>query len=393
VVAGLETLFRESLPPAPRWLRGVAKNSSGLRVWEAWDGTRLDPVELLVSSEGTLAVLTEIELATAPLPGGRALVLAAFRSLDDLARAVERVLPLHPSGVEFLDATFLEALRAEPELARVLPGVARAVLYVETEGESPEHAAAGARLALEAVAALALPGARLAPDEAAGESLWRLRRGASPSLARLHPGRATQQFVEDCAVLPGALPELLRGLRRVFAEEGIPVVLFGHAGESHVHANPLFDPADPHLRARVDRIAGRVCDLIETLGGTLSGEHGDGLARAAFAGRRFGAAAAFFGAVRAVCDPDGILNPGKVLPAPGWRTGRDLRLPWERRSRAARERWRRARTAPAGGQEADAGNGLIASGGGIGPSPGDGSAAAGGGSAPGGRAAASTRAG
>jgi D-lactate dehydrogenase len=123
----------------------------------------------------------------------------------------------------------------------------------------------------------------------------------------------------------------VRGLREIFAREGIPVVLFGHAGEAHVHANPLFDVADPELSARIERVADQVCELVERLEGTLSGEHGDGLARAAFTRRRFGLAAEFFQSVKEICDPDGILNPGKILPAPGWSTARDLRHPWERR--------------------------------------------------------------
>jgi FAD/FMN-containing dehydrogenase len=336
VLGRLAALLRESLPPPPSWITRVAKNSAGLRVWPAWDGSRLDPVELLVGSEGTLAVFTEIELRTAPLPGGRALLLAAFGSLDDLARAVELVRPLQPSGVEFLDATFLDVLRSGSGLAReTIPADAQAVLYVETEAPTPGLASEAAREALRAVAPLALPGARLAPDAEAAERLWGLRRGASPALARLHPGLVTQQFVEDCAVPPGRFPDLLAGLRRIFSEEGIPVVLFGHAGESHVHANPLFDPRDPRRAERIERVAERVCGLVEDLDGTLSGEHGDGLARAAFARRRFGGALDFFGDVRRICDPDGVLNPGKIVPAPGWRTGLDLRQPRGRHGLAA----------------------------------------------------------
>ncbi len=343
VPARLEVLFR-ALPPPPGWLLRVAKNSAGLRVWPAWDGERLDAVELLVGSEGTLGMFTEVELSTAPLPGARALLLAAFRSLDDLAQAVERVRPLDPSGVEFLDATFLDALRSgDAALTPAIPAEAQGVLFVEMESATRALAVAAASAALAAVTSLALPGARLAPDQEAALRLWQLRRGASPSLARRYPGLATQQFVEDCAVPPGRLSDLLRGLRRIFAEEGIPVVLFGHAGESHVHANPLFDPLDRRLGERIERVAEKVCGLVDELEGTLSGEHGDGLARAAFARRRFGAAADFFAAVRGICDPDGILNPGKILPAPGWRTGRDLRHPWERRAFAARARWRRSR--------------------------------------------------
>jgi D-lactate dehydrogenase len=242
------------------------------------------------------------------------------------------VRPLDPSGVEFLDRTFLDPLRAsDPSVSDVAPPGAEAVLFVEVEGASNDAAAARARGALEAVADLALPGARLARNEAEARGLWAFRRGASPALVRRHPGRAPLQFVEDCAVPPGALPELLRGLRAAFDRAQVPAALFGHAGESHVHANPLFDVADPDLPQRIERVAEEVCGLVDRLGGTLSGEHGDGLARAAFARRRFGDAAAFFAEVRRTCDPDGLLNPGKILPAAGWTTGSDLRHPWERR--------------------------------------------------------------
>jgi FAD/FMN-containing dehydrogenase len=339
VLARLESLFREALPPPPSWLPGVVKNSSGLRVWPAWDGSRLDGVELLASSEGTLAIFTELTFRTARLPGGRALLLAAFANLDELDRAVELLRSLDPSGVEFLDGTFLEPLRAgNPSARAALPSEAEAVLFVELEGKTQDAAAEVGHEALDRLAGLSLPGARLAEGEEESRSLWSLRRGASPSLARRHPRRVPLQFVEDCAVPPGRLPELLRGLRRIFADEGVPVVLFGHAGESHVHANPLLEPDDPHLAARVERLAGEVCDLVERLEGTLSGEHGDGLARAAFTARRFGAGAGFFAAVKRVCDPQGILNPGKILPLAGWRTGRDLRHPWERRALAGRRR-------------------------------------------------------
>jgi FAD/FMN-containing dehydrogenase len=333
----LESLFATALPQPPPWVRRVAKNSAGLRVWSAWNGRRVDVLELLAGSEGTLALFTELGFRTAPLPGGRGLVLAAFGALDDLVLAVERVRPLDPSGVEFLDRTFLDPLRAsDPSVSDVAPPGAEAVLFVEVEGASNDAAAARARGALEAVADLALPGARLARNEAEARGLWAFRRGASPALVRRHPGRAPLQFVEDCAVPPGALPELLRGLRAAFDRAQVPAALFGHAGESHVHANPLFDVADPDLPQRIERVAEEVCGLVDRLGGTLSGEHGDGLARAAFARRRFGDAAAFFAEVRRTCDPDGLLNPGKILPAAGWTTGSDLRHPWERRLLARR---------------------------------------------------------
>jgi FAD/FMN-containing dehydrogenase len=348
----LESLFADALPRPPAWIRRVAKNSAGLRVWPAWNGRRLNVPELLAGSEGTLALFTELRFRTAPLPGGRGLVLAAFGSLDDLVRAVDAVGPLRPSGVEFLDRTFLDPLRAaDRAVSEVAPPGAEAVLFVEVEGGSESAAAALAREALEAIADLALPGARLARTEDEARGLWAFRRGASPALVRRHPGRVPMQFVEDCAVPPGALAELLRGLRAIFDRAGVPAALFGHAGQSHVHANPLFDADDPVLPRRIEAVAEEVCGLVERLGGTLSGEHGDGLARAAFAARRFGPAAEFFAEVRRTCDPDGVLNPGKILPAPGWSTGRDLRHPWERRLLGGRRDRRSRDSAPGGARK------------------------------------------
>jgi FAD/FMN-containing dehydrogenase len=349
VLTRLEDLFRNQFPPAPPWLSGVLKNSSGLRVWEAWSGDQLNPVELLAGSEGTLGLFTLLTLRTAPLPGGRAVIVAALASLDGLEEAVGLARELEPSGVEFLDRTFLDPLRAANQAAAAaLPEAAEVALFVELEGDSEAAALERARSLLERLARLTLPGARIASGPREVEALWSLRRGASSFLARLHPGRAPFQFVEDCAVPPARLSDLLRGLRTLFAEEGIPVVLFGHAGESHVHANPLLEVADPRLPFRIERIAGRVCTLIDELGGTLSGEHGDGRARAAFAERRFGRAAAFFSSVQRICDPEGVLNPGAILPEPSWTTGSDLRHPWERRLMAARARRRDYSTAHSG---------------------------------------------
>ncbi|MBA2564238.1 MAG: hypothetical protein H0V09_02290, partial [Gemmatimonadetes bacterium] len=246
----------------------------------------------------------------------------------------------------FLDRSFLDPLREGDGASRALvPAAAEALLFVELEGKDERSAAAAAARALDLLSGSALPGSRLAVDAAETAALWSLRRGASPSLSRRHPRLASFQFVEDCAVPPVKLAELLQGLRGIFEKEGVPAVLFGHAGEAHVHANPLLDPSDPRLGERIDRIASEVCELVDRLGGTLSGEHGDGLARAEFATRRFGASADTFQRIRDVCDPDGILNPGIVLPAPSWRTGRSLRHPWERRALAARARWRTGRGA------------------------------------------------
>ena len=123
----------------------------------------------------------------------------------------------------------------------------------------------------------------IAPTET---ELWELRHAASPILSRLDPNLQSMQFIEDCAVPPSALPAYVRGVRRILAANDTRGVIFGHAGDAHVHVNPLVDVRRPDWRERVDAILDEVTALVASLGGTLTGEHGDGrLAHAAAAAR------------------------------------------------------------------------------------------------------------
>jgi FAD/FMN-containing dehydrogenase len=148
--------------------------------------------------------------------------------------------------------------------------------------------------------------------------LWSFRHAASPAIARMDPALRSMQFIEDAAVPPRALADYVRGVRAALDREETPGVIFGHAGDAHVHVNPLIDVRRKEWRARAERVLLDVTDLVTRLGGTLSGEHGDGRLRTPLLDRVWTSAERDrFALIKKAFDPTGILNPGVKVPLPG----------------------------------------------------------------------------
>ena len=291
---------------------GVRKESSGYALADFAHSGHL--VDLLVGSEGTLALFVGLELALAPLPAATASVLAAFPTLEQAVAAAVQARETGASACELLDRTFLE-VAALGEHAPSLPAGTEAVLLGEVEGESDAHAGAAARLVESVFRAVGASHVALALESPAEEELWALRHAASPILARLDPALKSMQFVEDGAVPPERLPEYVRGVRAALALRGIRGVIFGHAGDAHVHVNPLVDVTQPDWRERVGLVLDEVVALTARLGGTLAGEHGDGRLRTPLLARVWRPdATVLFELVKRSFDPTGILNPGVKVP-------------------------------------------------------------------------------
>ena len=160
----------------------------------------------------------------------------------------------------------------------------------------------------------------LALDAVTETAMWELRHAASPILGRLDPALKSMQFVEDGCVPPARLADYVRGVRAALDRQGIRGVIFGHAGDAHVHVNPLVDLRDPQWRARVDALLHEVTALTARLGGTLAGEHGDGRLRAPLLSHVWPAETlARFATVKRAFDPDALLNPGAKVATPGAR--------------------------------------------------------------------------
>jgi len=270
---------------------------------------------LLVGSEGTLALVTAVEVALAPLAERRTTLLVALRALGDLGDAILALLPLGPSAIEVMDRTYLDFVQASTH--GPLPAGTEAVLLVEFEGDDGADAAA-------AMANLALATER-ADDPAAVEKLWELRHLASPILARMPDETRSLQLVEDGCVPVQRLGEYIAALRETAQRHGFRIVIFGHAGDGHLHANVIADVRAPDLVPRLAACLDEITSAQISLGGTPSGEHGDGRLRAPYLEQTFGRAYAdLCRKVKEAWDPAGILNPGVVVAAPG---ARPLDLP------------------------------------------------------------------
>jgi FAD/FMN-containing dehydrogenase len=312
----------ESLEPhretiAAKWPR-VRKNSSGYALREYLETG--DAVDLLVGSEGTLALVTGAEVRLAAIPAARGLALLEFTGLAAAGDAVQRILPLEPATCEIIDRTFIDLVRGGGEdPGYPLREGLEAILFVEMEGDSGDEVAAKLEHLRAHVEGMA-DRVTIATDEDQRERFWHVRHAASPLIARLAGGRVSMQFIEDGVVPVERLADYIRLLRGVLGAHGLPAVIFGHAGDGNLHVNPLVDVSRPGWRAEVEAVAYEVAEGVAALGGTMTGEHGDGRLRAPLLETIWGREmVSLFRAVKDAFDPRGILNPGVILPLPGQR--------------------------------------------------------------------------
>ena len=286
----------------------VRKNTAGYAL-DHWLETG-DLVDLLVGSEGTLALITGIRWRLCPIAPARSSLRIALRSLEDLEPVVRALVALDPSAVELLDRTFMDLVGEPPS-----PRAAEATLLVEFERESDAAARGVAGDAVRAVRNQAADiETALTPEEE--ERLWSLRHAASPILASLPPDRRSLQVIEDgCVPLP-RLGEYVAAIRAAASRQGITVVIFGHAGDGNVHVNALPLVDQPGWVERVTALYHEVNAAAIRLGGTVSGEHGDGRLRAPLLEAQYGPEVIeLFRRVKTAFDPHGILNPGVKLAA------------------------------------------------------------------------------
>jgi len=290
-------------------LRAVAGSGEDFRCGKPTTkgATGYDLTRLLIGSEGTLAIVTEATLKLTPLPSAKRTLRATYADVVAAAHAVSRIMaqPVTPCALEFLDDQCLKLARAYG--GDVVP-LAGAMLVIEVDGEPDALAAA-----VDAVAGAArddgLCDLQIAHSEDDVATLWAARKALSPALRTLSPNKIN----EDVVVPVSHVPELVAATRAIAEKHALPIVCFGHAGNGNLHVNLL--PRDDVELARAHDALGEVFDAVIRLDGTLSGEHGIGLAKRDFMPRALDAnALALMRRIKHEFDPDGILNPYKLLP-------------------------------------------------------------------------------
>ncbi len=265
---------------------------------------------LFVGSEGTLGVITEALLRLTSIPRFVRTARAEFAALEDASRTVNAILDagVVPATLEMMDETAISCI--EEAMGLGLPLDVEAMLIIETDGSDGETVLRE----IETIAHICREnGAReviVAATEEERERLWRARRAVGPSLAHQAPNK----LGEDITVPRTAIPEAVRRIKAISAAHGLPVVIFGHAGDGNLHPNILFDKRNEEEWRTVEQMVGEIFRTALDLGGTLSGEHGVGTLKKPYLEEAIGPVAVnVMRSIRDAFDPDRTMNPGKVL--------------------------------------------------------------------------------
>lgn len=268
-----------------------------------------DLTRLLVGSEGTLGVITEVTLRLLPQPETVKTLSAVFGSMQQAAQCVVEILrqKIVPRAVEYMDKHAIACV--ESYLQEGAGKDAEAMLLIEADGTHPEAEEALRRIVgvLEENNAGHIEVAR---TEEAVQSLWKARKAISPALYTYGPDKIN----EDIVVPRSRLPEMVDFIGRLGEKTGLTMVSFGHAGDGNIHFNIMYDKASPEQSVAASQAVEEIFDYTLALGGTISGEHGVGIAKAPYMSREIRPETlALMKRIKSAFDPAGILNPGKML--------------------------------------------------------------------------------
>ncbi|MFF5959638.1 FAD-binding and (Fe-S)-binding domain-containing protein [Streptomyces luteogriseus] len=292
--------LRTGFPELPRRISGYALDA-------LLPENGADVARSFCGSEGTLGVLTEVVVGLVEAPRARALAVLAYADESAAAEAAAGLLPFGPLTVEGMAADLVPSPAALPR--------GGAWLFVETGGESAVEARARAEAIVRAADVV---DALVVTDPAGQRALWRIREDASGTATRMPDGTEAWPGWEDCAVPPARLGAYLRDFRALMTAHGLRGTPYGHFGDGCIHVRIDFDLLTAPGVARFRRFSEELAELVVAHGGSLSGEHGDGQARAELLPRMYGAEmVGLFERVKGVWDPDDLLNPGMLVrPAP-----------------------------------------------------------------------------
>jgi len=279
------------------------------------NATGYNLTQLMVGSEGTLGVVTEIVLKLIPHPRHTILMLAPFRKLEEAAQAVPAIMKagITPSGLEFMERAALDAAsRALSEEDRIpILDEIEAQLLIELDGNYPEVLMEEAEKIYETLNKFDCGEILMADSEAQKERLWKMRRIVGEAVKR------DSIYKEEDTVVPRfAFPELLKSVKEIGAQHGFESVCYGHAGDGNLHVNILKGQMSEKEWNEDLPIAIRsLFEKVKSLGGTISGEHGIGWVQKNYMDVVFSEVELeLMKSIKAVFDPKGILNPGKIFP-------------------------------------------------------------------------------
>lgn len=312
----------------------VSKNSTGYSLWSIWDRNTFDLTKLFVGSEGTLGIFTEIEFALTKPKEHRKLVVIFLRDLKILSIVIGKILSHKPETFETYDdrvitfimrflPDFMKAMKTGliklglsfiPEMIMVLKGgFPKLVLLAEFTGDTEEEALGKAKAAFDDMKQFHVQMEVMQTAKEA-ERFWTMRH-ESFNILRKHSGKnKTAPFIDDIIVNPERLPEFMPRLDKVMAEYKLTYTIQGHIGDGNFHIFPLMNLHNAKDRDIVMELGQKVFDLVFEFGGSMSGEHNDGLIRTAYLRQMYGDKIySLFEETKNIFDPQNIFNPGKKV--------------------------------------------------------------------------------
>jgi FAD/FMN-containing dehydrogenase/Fe-S oxidoreductase len=291
-------------------------NRCGYHLHDVLNDGQLDLARLITGSEGTLALITQLNLAIEPIPKHRGLCLMFFDRLESAATAASEAKSLGVSACDMMDRRILSLARdLDPRYAQAIPREAEAMLLVEQQSED-------AGQVLETLQQVAVRWQRrrrlafgfhlaMSPDEY--DLFRRLTRRVSPTLFRVQGSERPVPFIEDVAVPPDVLADFLVRMQNVFKAWQITASFFAHAGHGQIHVRPFLDLTSTADINKMPELATQLYEEVLAVGGTISGEHGCGLSRTWYVRRQTGPLYDVLREVKRIFDPQNLLNPGKVV--------------------------------------------------------------------------------
>lgn len=317
----------------------VSKNSAGYALWSVWDRKTFDLTKLIVGSQGTLGIVTEIEFRLIPPHKYPKLLVIFLYNIGHLGEVVEKILSFKPESFEsYDDKTFEFGLRFWPEVVKVIHpknvfslglsfipeawmvlkrGPAKLVLMAEFTGDDESSVTQKCLEAQQSIKKYHLL-SRITTNEDDANKYWVLRR-ESFNLFRHHSGdKRTAPFIDDIIVAPQHLTEFLPKLQKILKpyQELMVYTIAGHIGNGNFHIIPMVDLKDPKVRAIIPKLADEVYNLVFQYQGSMAAEHNDGLIRGPFLKKMYGDKIyTLFKEIKNIFDPKNIFNPHKKVDA------------------------------------------------------------------------------
>ena len=307
----------------------IPRRVSGYNIDTLLDPDGVNLSQIVVGSEGTLAVVTEATVQLTPLPARRGILAAHFGTLIEAAEATVAANSHKPAAIELVDDIIIERCRSSvgyAPLAEFVVGEPGAILLIECFADTDADLLEQLGTIQSELESRGMGYAFVTEtDSAAQARMWQMRQAGLGLLMSMHGDPKPAAFVEDTAVPPERLPEFVARFDAAVRAKGLRAGYYGHAAAGCLHIRPVVNVKDPVGLEQTEALASEIADLVVEFGGSLSGEHGDGIVRGAFMEKMYGPQLVdAFREAKQIFDPDGLLNPGKIIDTPPFRD--NLRL-------------------------------------------------------------------